>query len=358
MGAMKVAKLVTAVLGALSLAACIPAVDRPARGPAPVVPVAENQGALIDLLLDSRVTGGDAAPVWTLRSVTPNAQMVSAGRYIVRPGDTLRAVGDATGAGSEALALENDLTAPFTLVVGQSLRIPAGLFHRVGTGETGIAIARTYGVNWSEVATMNALAEPFILRVGQRLRLPAGAAVRDTVDLADRAGRFMLDIDAIATGSQPAMAADGVPEAAAAAVRAPVTTAIAPPASFAGRFRWPLAGPVVARFGPAGPGKVNQGINIAAQRGAPILAAADGVVAYAGDGIAIYGGMVLVNHGGGWISAYGHAEALNVQRGQAVKAGEVIARAGASGQVQSPQLHFQLRRDRKPVDPLLHLPGR
>src|SRR3546814_10276737 len=79
-----------------------------------------------------------------------------------------------------------------------------------------------------------------------------------------------------------------------------VTGAIAPPAAFSGRFRWPLPGRVIARFGPLAPGKINDGINIAAATGTPIHAAADGVVAYAGDQIAVYGGLILIDHGGGW----------------------------------------------------------
>ena len=344
------------IIAALGLAGCIPhsASERPAR-PADV---RENASTMIDLLLDDRIAGGDPAPTWALASVSANARAIGASRYTVRPGDTLRAVGDMTGAGSEAIALANGLAAPFTLVPGQQLAIPAGAYHRVATGETGIAIARTYNVPWGDVITLNALSEPYILRVGQRLRLPNSANAPVSIAVADRAARFALDIDAIATGSQPALADGSIPTAASAVRRPPVTTAIAPPASFSGRFQWPLDGAVIARFGPLAPGKVNDGINIAAADGAPVRAAADGIVAYAGDQIGVYGGLVLVNHGGGWVSAYGHAKRIDVQRGQAVRAGDVLALAGATGQVQTPQLHFQLRKGRTPVDPLKQLPPR
>jgi len=97
---------------------------------------------------------------------------------------------------------------------------------------------------------------------------------------------------------------------------------------------------------------------IATPAGTPIHAVANGVVSYAGDQIAVYGGLILIDHGGGWVSAYGHAQQLDVQRGQSVKAGDVIGLAGATGQVQTPQLHFQLRKNRIPVDPLKQLPAR
>lgn len=350
------------LLGAVLLAGCIPAA--PAPPPRPVAPTPappalpdsfdfERQSA-------SDVIGGDARPTWALKPVATNAVRIGASSYTVRPGDTLRAIGEMSGAGSEALALENDLTPPFTLRPGQQLRIPAGLYHRVGAGETGISIARAYGAEWGEIITINALADPYILRVGQRLRLPSNARAvpPGPVNVGARAAAFTLDIDDIVTGSQPALAESSRPTSGSAAPRQPVTTAIAAPAAFTGRFAWPLNGPILARFGPLAPGKVSDGINIAAAAGTPIRATADGVVAYAGDQIGVYGGLILINHGGGWVSAYGHAARIDVQRGQAVRSGDVIGRAGATGQVQTSQLHFQLRKNRIPVDPMKQLPPR
>lgn len=339
-------------LGVLSLAGCIPASTAPSR---PSAPPSET-----DAPIRQDVMGGDAQPTWALKPVTANARWVGGSLYTIRRGDTLRAIGAMTGVGSEALAMENDLAPPYMLFPGQQLRVPAGLYHRVGTGETGIGIATAYGVDWGEVITINALAEPYILRIGQRLRLPshARALPPKEIDVAARAAAFRLDIDDIATGSQPALAERSRPTIATAAPTKPVTTAIAAPASFAGRFQWPLTGKILAKFGPLAPGKVSDGINIAAATGTPIHAAAGGVVAYAGDQIGVYGGLILINHGDGWVSAYGHAGQIDVQRGQSVKAGDVIGRAGASGQVQTPQLHFQLRKNRIPIDPLKQLPPR
>jgi murein DD-endopeptidase MepM/ murein hydrolase activator NlpD len=343
-----------ALLCAASLAGCIPATSVPPSRPAPTEPPAPERGA------PRETAGVYERPTWALKSVTANAVRVNAGIYSVRPGDTLRAVGEKTGAGSEALAIENDLVPPYTLRFGQELRIPAGLYHRVGAGETGIAIAAAYGVDWGEIITVNALSEPYILRVGQRLRLPndARALPPGPVDVGARAGAFRLDIDDILTGSQPALAEAARPAAGTAAPRQPVTTAIAEPAAFAGRFEWPLNGPILARFGPLSSGRVSDGINIAAAAGTPIRAAAGGVVTYAGDQVGTYGGLILINHGGGWVSAYGHAGRIDVKRGQSVRIGDVIGRAGATGQVQTSQLHFQLRKNRIPVDPMKQLPPR
>ena len=117
-------------------------------------------------------------------------------------------------------------------------------------------------------------------------------------------------------------------------------------------------GPIVRRFGSLGGGRQNDGINIGAAEGTPILAAADGVVAYVGSEVALYGGLILLRHGDGWITAYGHAEELLVKRGQSVKRGQIIARAGETGSATEPQLHFEIRQGRKPVNPLEHLPRR
>lgn len=353
-------RIVLTLLLTAPLAACIPASAPPQRPTPPATTAPAPSSAANTPLAYDDVAGGDSKPTWALQSVATNARAVTATSYTVRPGDTLRAIGEMTGAGSDAIAMENDLAPPYTLVPGQRLRVPAGLYHRVAGGETGIGIARAYGADWGEIVTINALAEPYILRVGQRLRLPTNARplTPKQVDVATRAAAFNLDIDDIATGSQPALAANKAPAAASAAPRKPVTAAIATPAAFTGRFVWPLPGKVIARFGPLAPGKVNQGINIAAPAGTPIHAVANGVVSYAGDQIAVYGGLILIDHGGGWVSAYGHAQQIDVQRGQAVKAGDVIGLAGATGQVQTPQLHFQLRKNRIPVDPLKQLPAR
>jgi murein DD-endopeptidase MepM/ murein hydrolase activator NlpD len=131
--------------------------------------------------------------------------------------------------------------------------------------------------------------------------------------------------------------------------------AVAVPTSFSGQFGWPAAGKIAARFGVAGEGNVNQGIEVSVAKAAPILAAGDGVVAFVGDDVANYGGLILIRHGGGWITAYGRAAQADVTRGQKVTRGQMIGRAGSGS---APQLFFQMRKNRIPVDPLKQLPAR
>jgi murein DD-endopeptidase MepM/ murein hydrolase activator NlpD len=122
-------------------------------------------------------------------------------------------------------------------------------------------------------------------------------------------------------------------------------------------FRWPVKGRVIQGFGPKQGGGQNDGINVAVPEGTPIKAAEDGVVAYAGSELKGYGNLVLVRHSNGFVTAYAHASELNVKKGEAIKRGQVIGKAGQTGNVASPQLHFEVRKGATPVDPSQYLTG-
>jgi murein DD-endopeptidase MepM/ murein hydrolase activator NlpD len=114
---------------------------------------------------------------------------------------------------------------------------------------------------------------------------------------------------------------------------------------------------VIAGFGSKPNGTQNDGINLAVPEGTPIKAADDGVVAYAGNELKGYGNLVLIRHSNGFVSAYAHASELMVKRGDTIKRGQVIAHAGQTGSVTSPQLHFEIRKGSTPVDPAQYLGG-
>lgn len=365
------------VIGAaLALGGCIPQVDPPATAspaPPPVIqreprPLREDgyEPSPRRPLIQQREEPAPPAPdiyalpaprpAWEAGPVEPNAREVAPSTYVVQAGDTLSRVSNRTGAGAEAIARVNGLQPPYDIRTGQRLSIPGGRYHLVRSGQTGIGIARAYGVEWSRIIAANGLEEPFVLRVGQRVLIP-GAAVTGT-SLADRAAAFTLDIDDIITGGEPALASN---EAPARPVRTPrrvlpTTAAIVAPARLAGGFEWPVEGKIVKRFGRGASGERNDGIKIATPLATPIHATADGVVAYVGSGIAALGGLVIIKHGDRWASVYGHASKLLVQRGQAVKRGQTIALSGDSGFADRPELHFELRKGRTPVDPTLQLP--
>ena len=122
-------------------------------------------------------------------------------------------------------------------------------------------------------------------------------------------------------------------------------------------FRWPVRGRIIQGFGPKASGGQNDGINVSVPEGTPIKAAEEGVVAYAGSELKGYGNLVLVRHSNGFVTAYAHASELNVKKGEAIKRGQVIGKAGATGNVSSPQLHFEVRKGATPVDPTQYLTG-
>ncbi len=122
-------------------------------------------------------------------------------------------------------------------------------------------------------------------------------------------------------------------------------------------FRWPVRGKVITSYGAKTNGKANDGINLAVPEGTPVKAAEDGVVAYSGNELKGYGNLVLIRHANGYVTAYAHASELLVKRGDTIKRGQVIAKSGQSGEVSSPQLHFEIRKGSSPVDPLQFLNG-
>ena len=267
-------------------------------------------------------------------------------------------------------------------VITDAAVVPGGRLHTVKAGETGIAIARAYGVSWSQVVAANHLKPPYTIEIGDKLLLSTAAAVAAQTP-AERAKAFNIDIDDLITGAEPAggdpvraetakstrrlptpPAARSVPPPAhtATATRAaaanPAALSIPAIAGPAPSFAWPIEGRILSGFGPKPGGRYNDGINLKASAGTPVRAAADGVVAYAGDAVAGFGNLVLIKHADGWVSAYGHNETLLVQRGQSVRRGDIIARSGATGAIDEPQLHFELRRGRVPSDPVKLLPPR
>ncbi|MES2753472.1 MAG: M23 family metallopeptidase [Pseudomonadota bacterium] len=351
-------KRLVALFAASAMSACIPpGYDEPARYPSDRPAPAAGPRDYEPQRLDDGVTAVSAPrPAWEARPVVADAAVVPDGDYVVRRGDTLRAIGNATGAGSDAIARANLLTEPFVIQPGQRLTIPGGRYHLVRGGESGIAIARAYGVDWSAIVTANALTQPYILRVGQRVAIPGNERVPRTP--AERAAAFRLDIEDILTGGEPALTErqrPARPVAGTGRILAP-TVAVAAPAALRGGFTWPARGDIVSRFGRGASGVRNDGIKIALPLDTPVKASADGTVAYAGTGVAGLGGLVMLKHGDGWTSVYGHASRLLVQRGQAVKRGDTIALSGDSGFADRPELHFELRKGRTAVDPASQLP--
>lgn len=241
---------------------------------------------------------------------------------------------------------------------------PGGLAtHVVAEGETLWSISQRYGVRPHELIEANDLSPTGTVRFGQTLTIPgegdqttlADTAPQTKTDVAANSGRETETQVAMATAettpaqvSEPSAAATSAPM-----VEEPATKATASDA--ASGFRWPVRGRLIAGFGKQADGARNDGINLAVPAGTPVRAAEDGTVIYAGNELEGYGNLVLVQHQDDWVSAYAHNAELKVARGDKVSRGQAIAAVGATGSVDSPQLHFELRKRSKPVDPLPHL---
>ena len=324
--------------------------------------------------------------------------------HVVGPGETLFAVGRRYGVSPNAVAQANALTFASTLRVGQRLRLPAGAkdrgaqaaFPNRHTASTPAAEPARRPTRPPEPARAALPTAPPVPQAVTAPTAPLAAAVTAVVDAPAPAATAPQPAEAepdapvitsppTVTGPAPmprrirarytatpkplppaAEAAPpssvvrptGAPAVSAAPAAGPAST---PPAA-QGRFLWPVRGEVVTGFGPRGPGQRNDGLNIAVTEGEPIRAAATGEVVYAGDQVPGFGKLILLKHPDGWVTAYAHLSEITVKMREQVRQGAEIGKAGRTGAVPSPQLHFEVRhapspQERaRPVDPLPLLP--
>jgi lipoprotein NlpD len=239
-----------------------------------------------------------------------------------------------------------------------------GAIVTVRKGDTMYRLAVENGVSPLDLAVWNRIPPPYTIFPGQRLRLSpprvASAPTRPTPPAPSTIKPPVTSTAKPPAGAGTAGAAPvGSPATGSAttSTKPPVAPPPAPPVAAQAAFawRWPADGSIVGRFSASDPTK--QGIDIAGQSGAPVRAAADGVVVYSGAGLVGYGELIIVKHSEQWLSAYGHNRARLVNEGQRVKAGEQIAEMGRSGAARD-MLHFEIRYNGKPQDPLLALPKR
>ncbi len=348
-----------------------------------------------------------AAPAAPQPEVVDAAPAAGAGGTVtVGPGMTLYSIARSNNLSVSQLAAANGIRPPYAVHTGQTLRIPGGSgaaaraetasysepaeaapakpfktgpsvsngpareTHTVAGGETLFSLGRKYGVSPFAIADANGLPHNAQLSTGQKGRIPAGGsgstvtakkqapapkletaeATSPATDEADGESTQVASAEPVSTKTAPASAEP-----------APVPSADkqvseqAPMGDGATGMRWPVRGKVISGFGPKSNGLKNEGINIAVPEGTSIRAADSGVVAYAGNELKGYGNLVLIRHDSGYVTAYAHAKELFVKRGDTVKRGDVIAKAGQTGSVSSPQLHFEVRKGATALDPMKFL---
>jgi murein DD-endopeptidase MepM/ murein hydrolase activator NlpD len=263
--------------------------------------------------------------------------------------------------GAAVVAAAPVMSAPISKPVVTAVAAPS--VHVVNHGDTLMSIARRNHISAGELARANGLDSSAKLKIGMKLNVPvkASAAVAPVAQpvvaqAAPVSAPPATKLAAITTDSQQkARLAQTTNVEEAPAAETPAKAAEATGAL--PTFRWPVRGKVITGYGAKTNGKSNDGINLAVPEGTPVKAAEDGVVAYSGNELKGYGNLVLVRHSNGYVTAYAHASELLVKRGDTIKRGQIIAKSGQSGEVGSPQLHFEIRKGSNPVDPLQFLNG-
>jgi murein DD-endopeptidase MepM/ murein hydrolase activator NlpD len=235
----------------------------------------------------------------------------------VKKGDNLYMLARKYKLSTRHLIDQNNLKPPYMLKEGDILQIPSNRkTHIVVANETLTAISRKYDISITELAQINNIKMSETLIIGQILMLPYEAKLTHKQIL----NKKIFNVTVKNT-----------------------------------KLIMPIQGEIITKFGPGADGTHNDGINIKANFGAPIKAAADGKIVYVGSELRGYGNLIIIKHEGNFLTAYAHNKEIFVNKNQQVSQGEIIGTVGKSGKVSEPQLHFGLRKGRKAVDPLKYI---
>ncbi|MCF8474463.1 MAG: LysM peptidoglycan-binding domain-containing protein [Emcibacter sp.] len=250
----------------------------------------------------------------------PKQSHKTEGNIVVVKGDTLYSLSRRHDVSVRAIIEHNNLKPPYLLYPGQKLHYPSAAVYVVKKGDTVYSLSRIYNIDMTNFTRLNNIKHPYVLTIGQTLKVPR----------TDQKNK----------------------------ITSPKKAFISPPPPQSGLgFMWPIKGPLLSSFGPKDKGYHNDGINIAAKLGSYVMASESGIVVHTGNKIKGFGNLILIKHSNGWITAYAHNADILVNKGQTVKRGQVIARVGQSGDVNRPQLHFEMRKASRAVDPKLFLKG-
>jgi murein DD-endopeptidase MepM/ murein hydrolase activator NlpD len=346
-------------------------VTNTAPAPQPQQPVAQIESRPLDTPLAAnppRTLPAAPAPSMAQQQPLPVQSTGSAQRdgnwrwdggtaITVQRGETLETLSRRYNVPVAIILRANNLASATLVQPGQRLVIPSNgergqmaaaaparpaAIHTVNQGDTLLSVARRYKIGAAELARANNLTVTTQLKLGQKLTIPGTSRGAATQPAQPRRAETPVQV-------APA------PQEKVAAVKPVEQVEAQPTLTGTPQFRWPVKGRVISGFGQKPNGQQNDGINLSVPEGTPIKASEDGVVAYSGNELKGYGNLVLIRHAEGWVTAYAHASEVLVKRGEAVKRGQVIARAGQTGGVVAPQLHFEIRKGSTPVDPTGHL---
>ncbi len=318
----------------------------------------------------------------------------STGIHTVLAGDTIYKIAQNYQLPMREIITLNNISAPYVLNTGFRMKLPPPNEYRVRANDSIFSISKLYEVSPNRLVELNKLKPPYNLIRGQILRLPTpslkkeamirenlerqeresptytsarvGSIERENLDITSTSKARNNDTSIQSTSRNNVEQAVIVPqsknnmppqpkakkniEKASVATRAQIPSTT-PRASGSGKYMRPVSGKVISSYGPKADGLHNDGINIKAARGTPVRAAENGVVVYAGDELAGYGNLILVRHEGRIMTAYAHLDKMLVERGATIERGQSIGTVGSTGQVDTPQLHFEVRKGSTPVNP-------
>ena len=324
----------SAPLCLLMLVACA---DNP---PAPIED--RNAGTL------RRAPVASELPKAVVGSPTYGIPLVMGEPYKVQAGDTLYAIAFRLGADFRTLAALNHIPKPYTIFPGQVLKTApdrqvASTSRSTATSSKAFSGSTTSPVASKTPASKAAAAKPTAIQTTTAAAKPTTEAATASVAKVTSPSPAITPSTSTTQKSRAAVTQSSPSTSTASEVRlGPVT-----------RWRWPSSGKVVRNY----QSNFHKGVDIAGNRGDPVQAVADGQVVYAGTGVKGYGALLIVKHNDEFLSAYGHNDAILVAEGEGVRAGQQIAQKGSSG-TDTVKLHFEIRRQGKPVDPLKLLPSR
>ena len=221
----------------------------------------------------------------------------------------------------------------------------------VAKGDTLYSLSRKYEIPVNDLAVMNKLSAPFTLSVGQKIKVPKLKSVKTKPAVVEKK---VEQTKTAKSEKKPDTKVQEKPKETKKSVETKNTTQkIA--ARSSSKFSWPVRGTILSGYGPKNGGLVNDGINISAPLGTIVKAAENGVVAYAGNEVKGMGNLIIIQHSDGWMTVYAHLNSMDVRRGTRVSVGQAIGKIGKTGKVDKPQLHFEIRKGTKSYNPTNYL---
>lgn len=291
----------------------------------------------------------------------------SMGAHAVQRGDTVYTISQKYNLPMRDLIVLNNLRPPYHLQTGARVLLPAPATYRVRQEDTLYSISRLFDTSVTDLARLNNLQPPYVIKAGQEVRIPSTIAsvkpvVREPVEQktfvpdsrqATRPSVTGEQLEPLPQSNLPQAVSEQLPtgQTQTASVHTPQPEAktIVPRSS--SRFLSPVRGNIISNYGPKADSLHNDGINIKAPRGNTVRSAENGVVIYAGDDLAGYGNLVLVKHADNYVTAYAHMDKMLASKGTTVVRGQPIGTVGSTGNVNEPQLHFEIRKGSKTLNP-------